>query len=96
MLYPNAYVISKYWGGSGGGCSTLGSWCKGDGRGTPVPPARQLGSVSPDPPGPTAPREVCSCSLSPVTPKDPQAGSTRWAVTVTLLFSAYNLFSATH
>lgn len=62
-------------GGSGGGCSAVGSWCKGDGRGTPVPPARQLGSVSPDPLVPQPPGRFAPALSPPSPPRTPRLGA---------------------
>lgn len=98
MLYPNEFVTSRCQGDLRGGCGAFVSRCKGDGKGAPVPPARLLGSSSPDRPGPTAAREVCFCSLPSATPKDPPPGSTQTGCNrdPALICFADNLFSGSH
>lgn len=54
--------------------------------------------VSPDPPGLIVPRGGCSCSASPTTPKEPQAGGTWMGCNhdpALLCFADY-LFCGTH
>lgn len=90
-------VISKCWGDVGGGCGALGSRCKGDGRGAPVPPVQLLGSGSPKPLVPQPSGRFAS-ALSPLPPpRTPRLGAHREAPhDPALLCFADNLFSGIH